>query len=228
MRPKAFLVFLTLLCLIYAPAASAATPPVVGKMSATGMVTINGVRMPAEVTLFGGDRIATERDATATLTLAGSGRLILPALSTAQLRLQSNQLVIALEQGAVAVVNRPADPMVIDAGGVRIAGVGGVASAFEVALSGKQLRVLAHRGTALVRTAERTLEVKEGMLLDATLAPEPQGPSGAGSLTGFQTLAVVVAVTAGVTGLVFGIAAFTRSNPEDCRAVSPSFTVVCD
>ncbi len=258
MRPKAFLVFLTftftqigaasLLCLIYAPAASAATPPVVGKMSATGMVTINGVRMPAEVTLFGGDRIATERDATATLTFtftqpgaassAGSGRLILPALSTAQLRLQSNQLVIALEQGAVAVVNRPADPMVIDAGGVRIEGVGGAASAFEVALNGKQLRVLAHRGTALVRNAERTLEVKEGMLLDATLtfteidaassAPEPQGPSGAGSLTGFQTLAVVVAVTAGVTGLVFGIAAFTRSNPEDCRAVSPSFTVVCD
>ena len=226
MRPKTFLVFLTLLCLIYAPAASAATPPVVGKMTATGTVTINGVRMPAEVTLFGGDRIATERDTTATLTLARGGRLLLPALSSAQLRLQSNQLVIGLEQGAIAVVNWPADPMVIDAGGVRIEG--GATSAFEVALRGKQLRVLAHRGTALVRAAERTVELKEGMLLDATLATEPQGPAGAGSLTGFQTFAIVVAVAAGIAGLVFGVSALTRSDPEDCRAVSPSFTVVCD
>jgi len=136
--------------------------------------------------------------------------------------------VIALEQGAVAVANRPADPLVVDAGGARIAGVGGAASAFEVALSGKQLRVLALRGTALVRAAERTVEVKEGMMLDATLAPEPQGPAGAGSLTGFQAFAVVVAVSAGIAGLVFGVSALTRSNPEDCRAVSPSFTVVCD
>jgi len=89
MRPKTFLVLMTSLCLIYAPAASAATPPVVGKMTATGTVAINGVRMPAEVTLFDGDRIATERDTTATLTLAGGGRLVLPALSTARLRLQS-------------------------------------------------------------------------------------------------------------------------------------------
>lgn len=228
MRPKGFLVLLTSLCLICVPVAPGATPSVVGKMTATGTVGVNGMRMPAEVTLFGGDRVATERDTTATLTLAGGGRLILPGLSRVQLRLEGSQLVIVLERGAVAVRNRLTNPVAMDAGGVRIESGQGGASAFEVALSGKELRVLTHRGITRVRSAERTVEVKEGMLLNATLAPEPQGPTGAGSLTAFQTFAVAVAIAAGVTGLALGVAALTRSDPEDCRAVSPSFTVVCD
>ncbi len=205
------------LLLVYAPVAPAGSPAVVGKLSTKGTAEVNGAPVPAETTVFAGDRISTQKDTALGLTLPGGNQVFLPALSAARVQRDGHRVTVSLERGALAVVSRAAEPVVIEANGVRIQTAGSTAGAYEVAIHGRSLKVMARKGTAVVTAADRTVEVKEGTTLEATVA---QGSTGPGGLSPLWTVVLVTSALAGFTGLALGVQAVTRPQPQSCVVVS--------
>ncbi len=220
---KAFLAIVLMVLLVYVPVAPAASPAVVGKISTKGTAEVNGAAVPAEATVFAGDRISTQKNTASGLSLPGGNQVFLPALTSTRISRTGDQVTVALERGAVAVVNRSADPVVIEANGVLIQAASPAGGVYEVAIQGRGLKVMARKGTAVVKAADRTVEVKEGTTMDATVAP---GPAGSGGTSSFLTIISVVGAAAGVTGLVLGVQALRRSQPQNCVVISPS-TISC-
>ncbi len=220
---KAFLAIVLMVLLVYVPVAPAASPAVVGKISTKGTAEVNGAAVPAEATVFAGDRISTQKNTASGLSLPGGNQVFLPALTSTRISRTGDQVTVALERGAVAVVNRSADPVVIEVNGVLIQAASPAGGVYEVAIQGRGLKVMARKGTAVVKAADRTVEVKEGTTMDATVAP---GPAGSGGTSSFLTIISVVGAAAGVTGLVLGVQALRRSQPQNCVVISPS-TISC-
>jgi hypothetical protein len=219
MGSRAFLATCLSLLLVYVPVAPAASPAVVGKISTKGNAAVNGVPVPEEATIFAGDRITTEKETASGVSLPGGDQVFLPSLTTAQLSRSGDQVTVALERGALAVVNRSAQPVAVEAAGVRIRAANPPGGVYEVAVDGAGLKVMVRKGTALVKASNRTVEVKEGTTLDATVAP---GPMGTGGMTPLLTGVMVTSVAAGVTGLALGVKAVLRPTPQNCVVVSPS------
>ena len=92
-------VFLAVL-LVFLPAISE-TAGLIGAAKAVGRVRVNGVRLPAEGTVFGGDRISTGRASILTLSSPGE-RIRFAPESRAQLVKVGSTTVIELVQGEVA------------------------------------------------------------------------------------------------------------------------------
>jgi len=205
------------LLLVYVPAAPADPAAAVGLIATSGRAEINGTAAPAETTLFSGDRIATWKETMSSLRLSGGDQIFLPSLTTAQVQGTGDQLEVTLERGAVAVRNLSGQRVVVQANGTRIqtAQPGGI---YEVAINGTVLKVLARRGTALVKGSNRTVEVKEGRIMEATTSP---GPFASGALGPLWTVVLVAGAAAGFVGLALGITATTRSQPQECTVVSP-------
>jgi ferric-dicitrate binding protein FerR (iron transport regulator) len=216
MRLKGLVVVVLSMMLVYLPVAPAATSTALGQMTTRGRAEINGSAAPAEATIFAGDRISTSEKTTAAVTLPGQDEVLLPALTRAVLDRQGDRVRVKLERGSLAVRAKSSMPAIVEAGGARIAPAPQTFAVYEVAIEGNTLKVLAQRGTALVETDGRTLEVKEGTELNATLAP----PQAQGTLSSLQTWTIIVAAAAGITGLALGVAAITRPNPSDCKVLS--------
>jgi ferric-dicitrate binding protein FerR (iron transport regulator) len=215
MRFKGLVVVVLSVVLIYLPVAPA-TSTALGQMTTRGRAEINGSTAPAEATIFAGDRISTSEKTTAAVTLPGQDEVLLPGLTRAVLDRQAGRVRVKLERGSLAVRAKSSMPAIVEAGGARIEPAAQTLAVYEVAIDGNALRVLARRGTALVETDGRTVEVKEGTELDATLAP----PQSQGALSSLQTWTIIVAAAAGVTGLALGVAAITRPSPSDCKTLS--------
>lgn len=220
---RALLAMLLVVLLVYAPVAPAASPAVVGKINTKGTAEVNGAPVPAEATVFTGDRISTQKNTASGLSLPGGNQVFLPALTAARISRTGDQVTVALERGALAVVNRSADPVVIEANGVRIQAAGPAGGVYEVAVQGRGLKVMARKGSAVVKATDRTVEVKEGTTMDATVAP---GPTATGGTSSFLTVIGVVGAAAGITGLALGVQALRRSQPQNCVVISPN-TISC-
>jgi len=222
MRLRGFLAIWVSLLLVYVPVAPAASPAAVGRIQTKGTAEVNGAPVPTEATVFAGDRITTQKKTASGLLLPGGDQVFLPSLTAAKVNRSGKRVVVSLERGALAVVNRSAEPVVIEANGVRIEAANS-AGVYEVAIQGQGLKVMTRKGTTLVKAADRTVEVKEGTTMDATVA---QGPGGQGGLSPLWTVVLVTSAAAGFTGLALGIRALERSQPQDCVVVSPS-TISC-
>lgn len=218
MGSRSLLVTCLSLLLVYAPVAPAATPAVVGKVQTKGAAEVNGTAVPSEATLFAGDRITTQKKTASGMSLPGGDQVFLPSLTTAKVTRPDKRVVVTLERGALAVVSRSAEPVIIEANGVRIQ-AGSRQAVYEVAVQGTGLKVLARKGTALVKSADRRVEVKEGTTMDATVGPAPPAP---GALSPLWTVVLVTSAAAGFTGLALGVIALERSQPQDCTVVSPN------
>jgi hypothetical protein len=201
------------------PLSLAGSPAVVGKMNMKGRVEINGASAPPESTVFAGDRISTGNETALGLSLTGGDQVFLPSQSAVQVDRAGQQITVALERGALAVVNRSDQPLLVRAGGVEIQTAGPSGGLYEVAISGGNLKVLARKGTAMVRASNRTVEVKEGTTLEATV---PTPALAAGGLGPLWTVVLVASAAAGITGLVLGVQALNRVQPQDCVVVSPN------
>jgi hypothetical protein len=225
MNSKAVLAVLCALLLVYVPGVPAATPAAVGKMNTTGPARINGLAVPTETTVFAGDRIATEAESNATLALAGGGELELGRSSEIEIQRSPSQVTVLLQRGAVAVLSRGDQPVVTQAGGARIhpAKQGG---SYIAAVHGNALRVIAQKGTADVEAADRTVGVNEGKALEAEMMPAPQVGATTSGLSTFAKIVLIAGTAASFTGLGLGVAAITRSNPQDCTVTSAS-TLTC-
>lgn len=227
MRLQAFFALGVSAALVFVPVTNAA-PEIVGKMAAKGAVEVNGERATASATVFSGDRIGTAENSGVSVTLKAGSRLLIAEKSSVHMDRRSGQVTASVERGGLAVLGRPGESIVVHANGVRVETPDSPNAIYEVTVKDNALRVWARRGTALVTSADRTVEVKEGMMLDATVTPPSSAPANVSGLTTFQTFALVVGIAAGVAGLALGVAALTRTQPEDCRAVSPSFALACD
>jgi len=233
MMSKIIPAMLCAVLLIYGPIAEAASgaTPVLGQVTVKGNAKVNGIATPSGAAVFSGDRVGTETNTIAELLLNGGSRVMLPDSTIVVLRNDADQVIVDLKQGALAALSKSASPAFIDANGVRIKPAE-VAAVVEVAVQGNSLKVAVRRGSAIVESADKTIEVKEGKELDATLAPPPpQGPTGGGPhpsmRSSLATWELITAAAAGLTGLVLGAVAISRANPADCKVASPSGTIVC-
>ena len=220
MSRNAFLSVTLSVLLAFAPVSVAGSPTVVGKIQMKGQVEINGTAAPPESTVFAGDRITTGKETALGLSLTGGDQVFLPSLSAVQVDRAGQQVTVALERGALAVVNSSGQPIVVRAGGVQIQTAAPSGSLFEVAISGGSLKVLARKGTTVVRASNRTVEVKEGTTMEATVPPAPA--LAAGGLGPLWTIVLVASAAAGITGLAMGVQALNRAQPQDCVVVSPN------
>jgi len=219
MSRNAFLSVTLSVLLAFAPVSVAGSPTVVGKIQMKGQVEINGTAAPAESTVFAGDRIATGKETALGLSLTGGDQVFLPSLSAVQVDRTGQQITVALERGALVVMNSSGQPIVVRAGGVQIQTAAPSGSLFEVAISAGSLKVLARKGTTVVRASNRTVEVKEGTTMEATV---PAPAFAAGGLGPLWTIVLVASAAAGITGLVMGVQALNRVHPQDCVVVSPN------
>ena len=220
---RAFLAVALSVVLVLAPVSMADSPVVVGKMNLKGQVEINGVAAPGESTVFAGDRITTGKETALGLSLNGGDQVFLPSLSAAKVDRAGQQVTVVLERGALAVRNFSGQPILVRAGGVEIQAAAPSSSLYEVAIAGGSLKVLARKGTAVVRASNRTVEVKEGTTMEASVPPTAISAGGIGPL---WTIVLVTSAAAGITGLVLGVQALNRVQPQDCTVVSPN-QIVC-
>jgi ferric-dicitrate binding protein FerR (iron transport regulator) len=217
--------------LIFGPVAKEATPatPALGQVMVKGDAKVNGIATLTGATVFSGDQVGTETNSIVELRLNDGSKVVLPESSTVVMNDEAAQVVVNLEQGALAVLSKSASPAFIDANGARIKPAASVAVVLEVAIHANSLKVVARRGSATVETADKSLKVEEGKELDATMAPAPPQGQGRGRSaspafrSSLGTWEMIVAVAAGVTGLTLGAVALARTkNPASCMVVSPS------
>jgi hypothetical protein len=218
----------TCLMMVYQPVLGSTTPTALGEVSSKGATEINGVSAITGGAVFSGDRIDTERNSTASLSLTAGRQVILVEASSLRIALTGSQVTGTLGHGTVAVLSPANDPTFIEAGGTRIV-PGKDGSIYVVELSKDNLNVTASRGTVSVEAADRTVEVPEGKTLEATLDPA-QGPTGSGgpapAASGGHLLTVVI-VAAGALAAAT-VTLLVREVRTGCKVVSPSTAGQCD
>lgn len=234
MKIKMNLALILSLLLVAVPVLPAEPSSAVGKLTTHGAAAVNGTVLPNEATIFSGDRLTTEKNSTVALSLGAGNQVFFPELTLARLERSGMGTKVSLERGALAVVSRMGTTPIVETGGIRIETAGTSPAVFEVAISGKALKVFARTGAMRVISAGRTVEVPEGKMMAATVAPGPEPstpPAGTGmgsNLTGVEMVAIGVGVVSGVAGLILGVIAINRPSPQDCHVVGSSpATITC-
>jgi ferric-dicitrate binding protein FerR (iron transport regulator) len=217
---KAFLVALVSALLVYVPVAPAASAIAVGQATVKGMAEVNGLTAPPQFTIFSGDRVVTQSKTAAQLALPGGNEVLLPSLSDATVTQAAQKFYVSLNRGALAILSKANDPVIVEAAGARIHAAAGVAAVLEVSVNGNEVRVYSRRGTATVESANKTVEVPAGKELVANMAKPPQPDNNAGGLSGMDKALLVTGVGSGLTGLALGAVALSRPNPNSCTVVS--------
>ena len=211
MKGKAILVVALSCLLLYVPVAPGGASVAAGKMITKGSAEINGVAAPAVTSVFVGDRIATQKEATTSLSLAGGDTIVMPELTRAALGQRDGRFVVSLEDGTVSVLNKTQAPILIEVRGARIEAASNLPATYEVTIHGNALRVVTRSGSARVETANRSGIIESGNALSATLAP-PASPQPGNSLFGTSTWVVVTVAAAAATGLGVGIWEATKDS----------------
>lgn len=211
MKGKRILVVALSCLLLYVPVAPVGASVAAGKLITKGSAEINGVAAPAVTSVFVGDRITTQKEATTSLSLAGGDTIVMPELTKAALGQRDGRFVVSLEDGTVSVLNKTQAPILIQVRGARIEAASNLPALYEVTVHGNALRVVTRSGAARVETANRSGIIESGNALSATLAP-PASPQPANSLFGASTWVVATVATAAAAGLGVGIWEATKSS----------------
>jgi len=225
MKVKGIFVVMLSVLLLYLPVAPVDASAAAGKMITKGIAEINGVAAPAVTSVFVGDRIATEKETTTSLSFSGGDAIVLPQLTRAALGERDGHLVVNLEDGTVSVMNKTRAPIVVEAHGARIRAASDQPAIYDVTLHGNALRVVAHGGTAYVETPTRSGEVPPGNALEATLAPNPPQPPASGGSSSTGTWLLIGSAAAGGTGLALGAVALDKVN--SCTLSPSTNTISC-
>ena len=209
----AFAVVLSTL-LVLLPVVPASGASVAGQMITRGTAEINGVAVPAVTSVFAGDRIATEKASSTSLSFASGNSVVIPELSKATLGEQDGRVVVKLEDGAVSVLNKGTTPIIIEARGARIQAASNAPAIYSVVLHGNVLRVVASSGVAHVETPDHAGNVTPGTALSATFAPEPPQGGGGWSTTTWVWVAVGVAAAVGLGVGIYEVEKGSSGSPS--------------
>lgn len=212
---KSMLAILSSLLMAFPPAGATAPVAPVGRMTSTGSVWVNGLAAPAGTNVYAGNEISTGSQAAVEVALARGGKLVLGGSTIARVSVAGQGFSVALDRGVVGVVSESRAPVVLDAYGVTIR-TKEPAGAFQVALAGRSLLVLARQGGALVEAVNRTVEVAPGRLLQAGVVP--QNPDSRSPAKHKELVLVLTTVT--VLGAAAGLALADPSR-SPCLAPSP-------
>lgn len=224
MKMKGAFVLMLSFLLLYLPVAPVDASTAAGKMITKGSAEINGVAAPAVTSVFVGDRIATEKETTTSLSFSGGDAVVMPQLSKAALGERDGHLVVNLEDGTVSVLNKSHTPIVVEAHGARIQAASNLPAIYDVTIHGNALRVVAHGGVARVDTPTRSGEVQPGSTLDATVAANPPQPTPSATSSGSDWL-LYGGAAAGATGLALGAVALDKVN--SCTLSPSTNTISC-
>ena len=173
-RPTSERWILVLVCsLLMALQPALGTPPAgaIGRVSGRGPVLLNGVAAPVGANVYAGNRIATGRRAAAYVVLAQGGELVLGGSTVARITQNARGFSVNLDHGVVGAVSDSRVPVIIKARGVTIRSKQ-TSGAYQVALNGRMLRVLARQRGTLVEASNRTVEVAPGKLMEANAVPK--------------------------------------------------------
>jgi ferric-dicitrate binding protein FerR (iron transport regulator) len=190
--------------LLNLPASLIAASSAAGKMITTGSAEVNGIAAPAVTSVFAGDHIATQKEATMSLSFAGGDSVVLPELTKAALNQKDGRFVVNLEDGTVSVMNKTLTPILIEVNGASIRAASNQPALYDVTVHGNMLRVVAHSGAAYVETPNRSGNIEAGNVLTATVSAGPP-PAGAGGGGGFPVWAIATIAVAAGAGLGVGI-----------------------
>jgi ferric-dicitrate binding protein FerR (iron transport regulator) len=190
--------------LLNLPGSLIAASSAAGKIITTGSAEVNGIAAPAVTSVFVGDHIATQKEATMSLSFAGGDSVVLPELTKAALNRRDGRFVVNLEDGTVSVMNKTQTPIVIEVNGASIRAASNQPALYDVTVHGNMLRVVAHSGAAFVETPNRSGTIEAGNALTATVSAGPP-PAGAGGGGGFPVWAIATIAVAAGAGLGVGI-----------------------
>ncbi|HTR48046.1 MAG TPA: hypothetical protein VMM16_11740 [Verrucomicrobiae bacterium] len=224
MKVNGILAVALCLMLVFAPVAPVSASPAAGKMITKGTAEINGVAAPAVTSVFVGDRIATEKETTTSLSFSGGDAVVIPQLTKAALGERDGHFVVNLEDGSVSVMNKSHRSIIIEAHGARIQAASNLPAFYQVAFHDNALRVTALGGVARVEAGSRSSEVQPGSTLEATLAPNPPQPVASGGSSAANWL-LIGSAAAGGTGLALGAVAIAKVN--NCALSPATNTISC-
>lgn len=210
MKGKAALVVVLTLLLMYVPVTPAA-PSAAAKMTTAGKAKLNGAEAPALTSAFPGDRIATERKSTTTLSFPGGDAVVIPEMSRVMLGEVGGHPLVNLVEGTLSVLSKRGAPLTVMAHGARITAVNG--AVYGVSLRGNALHVATRTGETRVETANRSGNIEEGHSLTATMAPQTvQGVQPGKKLLSSNTWVVGLIAAGAATGLGVGIYEAEKGN----------------
>lgn len=205
MRTKAGIALLLSLALVVGPLSAGEKSTAWGNVRAQGRIEVNGVAVPSETTLFVGDRVNALDKGLATVTLGGGSQVFVIENSAAQF--QADVKSVTLERGALGVLHRGGDTVVVISRGAQIHPSKGKSARFLVKLEGKGFLLSSLSGDVDVVASNRTVTVPSGKTMRIELGGPPQGPSGAGaSGASAFTMEQVFIVTAIIVGTTLAIA----------------------
>jgi ferric-dicitrate binding protein FerR (iron transport regulator) len=199
MSKKSSVVLICCLLLAFQPAFGAPQATAIGTVNGSGQTRVNGAVIPNGAVLYSGDRIVTSPGGLVFIYLAKGDQLALDGSTAAQVKATEEGFLVLLDQGSVTAISENGAPIVVMALGVRIEPKQSQGS-YEVTRNGNKLEVVTRSGVTLVEAANKTVEVREGKLMKATMAGGPIF-TGKGN-----TLLIGIVISAAALGVGLGIA----------------------
>jgi ferric-dicitrate binding protein FerR (iron transport regulator) len=156
--------------LLPALAAAAGSAPL-GTLRSEGAVYVDSSLVPAQSSLFSGDRVATA-DGRASISLAHGSSVLLDRASSVALSNTLTGLRVGLVKGRVTFNTNPRAPIQVETAGLTVVAAGQFPSLAEVAmLADGSVSLAVHRGSMLVRSAgEESAVVTAGKAI--TVGPQ--------------------------------------------------------
>jgi hypothetical protein len=204
------------LCASSITATAQTTSKVTGELTMGRSATVNGQPATAGLTLFNNNRVKTAKQGLAALNLGKQGRIELGADTDLSLRLTPGMIGGQMTSGRM-LVNIPAGVgLAVSTGKSTVLTDGKLASTVLIETTAENVRVVAHRGEAMVATggkSERVTAGEEVSLND-------------GGREGFKHRRAVIGGTAAGAGVVAGVltAAGSAAAPAAASAAAQTST----
>jgi len=178
-------------------------------LNVSGKVQVNGSGIPRGTALFSGDRIQTQSDSVANITVVGSSVLVRP---NTLVEFQGD----AVEIGQGGVVIATSRGMIARAYGLTISPGTQTQSKFEVAENGDSVFVAAQQGSVTLSDGKESSTVPEGQQ-----TTKKKGAGAVSGATGGTFPAKTVAIVAGVEG-AGALAGILIANSGGKKCISPT------
>jgi len=208
--PRQLLTVILVCSFSCAPLAEEAANPAMAMLNVSGKVQVNGSAIPRGTALFSGDRIQTQSDSVANITVVGSSVLVRP---NTLVEFQGD----ALEIGQGGVVIATSRGMIARAYGLTISPGTQTQSKFEVAENGDSVFVAAQQGSVTLSDGKESSTVPEGQ----QTTKKKKGADAVPGATGRTFPAKTVAIVAGVEG-AGALAGILIANSGGKKCISPT------
>ena len=213
--PRQLLTLIVVCSFSFAPLAEEAPNPAMAMLNVSGKVQVNGSAIPRGTALLSGDRIQTQSDSVANITVVGSSVLVKP---NTLVEFQGD--AVEISQGGMVIATSRG--MIARAYGLTISPGTQTPSKFEVAENGDSVVVAAEQGNVNVSDDKESSTVPEGQ---QTTKKKKKGAGAVPGTSGSAFPTKTVAIVAGVAGAaaVTGIVIASSGGGKKC--ISPSVVI---